>query len=207
MRSVFIGRIDCTELVRMFPLSAPGLRTRRPDLFDIPQGSGRVDFVCLSCLTPSLAATLSLIYSFRHALLGQTSRRLLVIRALIYVRDRYHKPLPHHAIIHCHHLTYNLLLRICLLKVFLPVFIVLIFFNILCLLSVLGQILFQASLHFTLLSSFTRFIAMRLFICIFTVSFCWRVYQTCMLFTACMLLCFFSDYILCVVIVCVCVCT
>ena len=43
MRSVFSGRLDCTELVGMFPLSAPGRRTRRPELFHVPHG--RVDSV------------------------------------------------------------------------------------------------------------------------------------------------------------------
>ena len=45
MRSVFSGRLDCIELVGMFPLSAPSRRTRRPELFRIPCNSGRVNSV------------------------------------------------------------------------------------------------------------------------------------------------------------------
>ena len=45
MRSVFSGRVDCADIVGMFPLSAPGRRTRRPELFHVPRGSGRVDTV------------------------------------------------------------------------------------------------------------------------------------------------------------------
>ena len=44
-RSVFSGRLDCADIVGMFPLSVPGRRTRRPDLFHVPRGSGRVDSV------------------------------------------------------------------------------------------------------------------------------------------------------------------
>ena len=44
-RSVLNGRLDCTDIVSMFPLSVPGRRTRRPELFHVPRGSGRVDSV------------------------------------------------------------------------------------------------------------------------------------------------------------------
>ena len=44
-RSVLSGRLDCTDIVGMFPLSVPGRRTRRPELFHVPRGSGRVDSV------------------------------------------------------------------------------------------------------------------------------------------------------------------
>ena len=42
-RSVLNGRLDCTDIVGMLPLSVPGRRTRRPGLFHVPRGSGRVD--------------------------------------------------------------------------------------------------------------------------------------------------------------------
>ena len=45
MRSVFSGNVDCADIVGMFPLSVPGRRTRRPELFHVPCGSGRVDTV------------------------------------------------------------------------------------------------------------------------------------------------------------------
>ena len=45
VRSVFGGRLDCADIVNMFPLSVPGRRTRRPALFHVPRGSGRVDSV------------------------------------------------------------------------------------------------------------------------------------------------------------------
>ena len=44
-RSVFSGRLDCADLVGMFPLSVPGRRTRRPELFHVPHRGGRVDSV------------------------------------------------------------------------------------------------------------------------------------------------------------------
>ena len=44
-RSVFDGRVDCPDIVSMFPLSAPARRTRRPELFHVPRASGRVDSV------------------------------------------------------------------------------------------------------------------------------------------------------------------
>ena len=44
-RSVLSGRLDCADIVGMFPLSVPGRRTRRPELFHVPRGSGRVDSV------------------------------------------------------------------------------------------------------------------------------------------------------------------
>ena len=45
LRSVFGGRVDSADIVGMFPLSAPGRRTRNAELFHIPRGSGRVDSV------------------------------------------------------------------------------------------------------------------------------------------------------------------
>ena len=36
-RSIFSGRLDCTEIVGMFPLSVPSRRTRRPELFHVPR--------------------------------------------------------------------------------------------------------------------------------------------------------------------------
>ena len=44
-RSVFSGRVDCADIVGMFPLSVPGRRTRRSELFHVPHGCGRVDSV------------------------------------------------------------------------------------------------------------------------------------------------------------------
>ena len=44
-RSALEGRLDCVDIVGMFPLSVPGRRTRRPELFHVPRGSGRVDSV------------------------------------------------------------------------------------------------------------------------------------------------------------------
>ena len=44
-RSVLNARLDCADIVGMFPLSVPGRRTRRPELFHVPTGSGRVDSV------------------------------------------------------------------------------------------------------------------------------------------------------------------
>ena len=43
MRSVFGGRVDCTDIVAMFSVSAPTRRTRFPELFHVPRG--RVDTV------------------------------------------------------------------------------------------------------------------------------------------------------------------
>ena len=45
VRSVLSGRLDCADIVGMFPLSVPGRRTRRPELFHVPSGCGRVDSV------------------------------------------------------------------------------------------------------------------------------------------------------------------
>ena len=44
-RSVLSGRLDCTEIVCMFPLSVPCRRTRRPELFHVLRGGGRVNSV------------------------------------------------------------------------------------------------------------------------------------------------------------------
>ena len=44
-RSIFSGHLDCTEIVGMFPLSVPSRRTRRPELFHVPRGCGRVNAV------------------------------------------------------------------------------------------------------------------------------------------------------------------
>ena len=45
MRSVFSGRLDCAELVSMFPLSAPSRRSRHTGLFHVPRVhcTGRVE--------------------------------------------------------------------------------------------------------------------------------------------------------------------
>ena len=45
MCPVKTSSLDCTDIVSMFPLSVPGRRTRRPELFHVPTGSGRVDSV------------------------------------------------------------------------------------------------------------------------------------------------------------------
>ena len=45
VRSVFSGRVDCAEVVGMFPLSVPGRRTRHVQPFHVPRGCGRVDAV------------------------------------------------------------------------------------------------------------------------------------------------------------------
>ena len=45
VRSVLSGRLDCADIVGMFPLYVPGRRTRRPELFHVPSGCGRVDSV------------------------------------------------------------------------------------------------------------------------------------------------------------------
>ena len=44
-RSVFGGRVDCADILGMFPLAVPGRRTRRPELFHVPRGCGRVESV------------------------------------------------------------------------------------------------------------------------------------------------------------------
>ena len=45
IRSVFSGNVDCVDIVKMFPLSAPARRSRHPELFHVPRGSGRVNAV------------------------------------------------------------------------------------------------------------------------------------------------------------------
>ena len=73
---------------------------------------------CLSCLSPFLAATLSLIYSFRHVLLGHHFWRSPVIKALTYIRRRYYMHLLLHimsSVIVIMYFSYNSLLRIKLL--------------------------------------------------------------------------------------------
>ena len=43
LRSVFSGRIDCSELLEMFPLLVPGRLSRQTGLFKVP--FGRVETV------------------------------------------------------------------------------------------------------------------------------------------------------------------
>ena len=50
-RSVLSGRLDCTDIVGMFPLSVPGRRTRRPELFHVQVS--RISVVGLTYLAKS----------------------------------------------------------------------------------------------------------------------------------------------------------
>ena len=42
---VISSDVDCHQIVGMFPLSAPGRRTRHSELFHVPRRSGRVETV------------------------------------------------------------------------------------------------------------------------------------------------------------------